>query len=444
LLRLESVGIMQRKNRKWVAIGAGLYLFVMWSGYRWATHQGLPEGNIFVKIEREGGRRQNEARARAEAKEELPPTPTGEARLNAAAPAYVAARYDATHVVFIVTDETESRFASSHVGRAAHPTRVSASASPFAPLAGLQELWEPDEQAMHFFPEIVQKTKPGEPWVLSISSGSNIPVMIDRVVTAPMGCSLALGFLASVPEDSQKAFAASRQEYFVVRHGAVELAQPAVSGKLREAAWRASAESAKQIQLQLNARMKEELAKIDARLVANAASPGVTSLSIPVGDARPRLKEWMHADRALQHGDGVLEYDTRAFRLSPDGAVRLFVRARWTLAGATAFLMTAWFRVEAPSAPVLLWADASWAEALREGDAPVSVGDRLDFQSVLNEFDADQDGWAELLVHSYDARSADGEGTASIGLYLYTDKGFVPLKQALRRELRAPESCVDR
>ena len=436
---------MRRKNRKWAAAGVGLYLFVMWSAYHWATHQGVPEGNLFVKIEREGVRRQNEERARTAA-EELLPTPTGEARLNAAAPAYVAARYDAAHVVFIVTEETESRFASSHLGRAAHPTRVSAPARQFAPLAGLQELWEPDAQAVHFFPEIVQRTKPGEQWLLSVAPGSTIPVAIDRVVTAPMGCSLALGFLASVPENFQKVLAASGQEYFAVRRIPVELAQPAVSGKVGEISdWKGSPDAAKQIQLQLSARMKEELGKIDARLVANAASPGVASLPIPVGDARPRLKEWLHADRALQHGDGVLEYDTRAFRLSPDGATRLFVRARWTLAGATAFLMTAWFRVDGAGALALLWTDASWAEALREGEAPVSLGDQLDFQSVLNEFDADQDGWAELLVHAYDARPVHrGEaGMTSIGLCLYTDAGLVPLKQALRRELKAPEACLD-
>jgi len=433
---------MRRKNRKWAVLGVGVYLLMMWSAYRWAIHQWIPEGNLFVKMERDGIRRQDETRAR-EAKEEMP-TPTGEARLNAAGPAYVAARYDASHVAFIVTNETESRFASSHVGRTAHPRRVSAPAKAWAPLAGLQELWEPDEEAMHFFPEIVQKTKSGEPWVLNVSAAGSIPVLIERVVTAPMGCSLALGFLASVPATDQGIFAGSGREYFVVRHNAVELAQPAVAGNLGEMQWKSSPTSARQIEAQLNARMREELAKMDARLAANAGSPGVTSLPIPVGDARPRLKEWLHADRALQGGEGALEYDARAFRLTPDGAARLFVRARWTLAGATAFLMTAWFRVDAGGASVLLWTDASWAEALREGEVPVSIGDRLEFQSVLNEFDADQDGWAELLVHSYDARPVSGSaGSASIGLYLYTDKGFVPLKQALRREEKAPEACLD-
>jgi hypothetical protein len=169
---------------------------------------------------------------------------------------------------------------------------------------------------------------------------------------------------------------------------------------------------------------------------------------LPVGDARPRLKEWLHADKGLARDAGVLDYDVRAFRISPDGAPRLFVRARWTLAGAPAFLMTAWFQddlANSEAAPVLLWADSSWSEAMRNGDAPVSLGDRLDFERVLNEFDADRDGWAELLIHSYDARVSQPSqvATTSIGLYLYTDKGLVPMKAPLRRGEESADACMD-
>ena len=53
---------------------------------------------------------------------------------------FVAARYDATRVVFMVAAETsESRFASSsHL--AGHPIKIPAPPKPAAPLAGLQEL----------------------------------------------------------------------------------------------------------------------------------------------------------------------------------------------------------------------------------------------------------------------------------------------------------------
>jgi hypothetical protein len=436
---------MRRKNRKWVAIAAGLYLFVMWSAYRWGIGQRLPEGNIFNKIEHEGIKRLAEEKAKEAAAQ---PKPTGESRLTAAGPAYVAARYDATHIVFMLTAQTESRFSNSPLIRSSGtPTKVPQPSHPTAPLAGMQELWEPDPQAAHFFPEIVQKTQPGDRWTLSLSPDSTIPVVIDRVVVAPMGCSLALGFLASVPPDQQTAFAASGRDYFAVRRTAVELVDPPVPSNVGEILkWKASPAVARQIEQQLNERMKQEVSRIDARLIANAGTPGETAGRTWL-DAHPRLKEWIRADQGLRRGEGALDYDIRAFRVTPDGVPRLFVRARWKLANDPVFLMSAWFKGEftnekGTDPPVLLSADSSWSTALRQGDASGSLGESLDFQSILNEFDADHDGWAELLIHSSDA---DGLGTAStsISLYLYTDMGLVFMKAPLRHDSQPPESCLD-
>jgi hypothetical protein len=89
------------------------------------------------------------------------------------------------------------------------------------------------------------------------------------------------------------------------------------------------------------------------------------------------------------------------------------------------------------AAPVLLSADSSWSSLLREGPGTGSLGDNLDFQTILNEFDADHDGWAELLIHS------DQAAATTIALYLYSDKGLAMLKTPLRRDAQAPESCVD-
>ena len=443
---------MRRKNRKWVAIAAAIYLLLMWSAYRWAIAQRPTDGNIFARLEREGIRRQAEERAKEAA---ASPKPTGETRLNAAGPAFVAARYDATRVVFMVVAETESRFASSsHL--AGHPIKIPAPPKPAAPLAGLQELWEPDTQALHFFPEIVQKTQPGEQWWLNVSPALTIPVVIERAVIAPTGCSLAMGFLATVPPDQEPAFAASAHDYFAVRRKAVEPADPPVTSHISElTGWRPSPAAAQQIERQLTERMKQEVGKIDARLVANAGSPGATANESLVGHAQPRLREWLHADRGLIRGEGTLDYDIRAFHLSPDGVPRVFVRARWKLANAPVFLMSAWFKAEElqakPStkdasgtkmpmteiAPALLSADASWSSVLREGAVTGTLGDSLDFQSILNEFDADRDGWAELLVHS------DQGAASTITLYLYSDLGLAALKTPLRRDSASPESCVD-
>jgi hypothetical protein len=295
-----------------------------------------------------------------------------------------------------------------------------------------------------------------------------IPVVIDRAVIAPTGCSLAMGFLATVPIEQRSAFASSSQEYFVVRRQVVESEDSAATTGVTElSGWRASTVAAAQIERQLNQRMKQEVARIDARLIANAGSPGATAGESLVGHAQPRLKEWIHADRGLIRGEGKLDYDVLAFRLTPDGFPRLFVRARWKLVNASVFLMSAWFKAESLAAvtesaeaktlrvesskavalqgngqraevlPVLLSADSSWSSMLREGTATGALGDSLDFQTVLNEFDADHDGWAELLIHS------DHGAATVITLYLYSDLGLAPLKTPLRRESQAPESCVD-
>ncbi len=337
----------------------------------------------------------------------------------------------------MVAAETESRFASTpHFG--GNATKIPTAAKPFAPLAGLQELWEPDSQQLHFFPEIVQKTQPGEQWTLNVSPDSTVPVIIERTVVAPTGCSLALGFLASVPLDQQAAFAAWSQEYFAVRRTPVESTETPVSSHIAElSGWKPSPASRKEIEQQLTERMKQEVAKIDARFLANAASTGASAGESPVGHARPCLKEWIHADRGLIRGEGTLDYDVQAFRITPDAAPRLFVRARWKLANAPAFLMTAWFKEESSSEESSKMASLKTTSFQSESPTSTTPGDSFDFQTILNEFDADRDGWAELLIHS------DEGASTAITLYLYTDLGLVPMKTPFRRDTQPPESCLD-
>ena len=119
---------MRRKNRKWVTLAVGLYLLIIMSAFRWSLHNRLPgESNLLVKRDREVWARMKEERAE-KAKIETHLQPTGERRLTAAGPAYIAARYDAAHVVFIVTTDTEFRFLSNPLIRSGSPTKISAPA----------------------------------------------------------------------------------------------------------------------------------------------------------------------------------------------------------------------------------------------------------------------------------------------------------------------------
>jgi hypothetical protein len=449
---------MRRKYRPYVAIGVGLYLLVMWSAFRWERAQHLPDGNIFEHIENERRRKFAEDQKKQAAAQ---PASTAESRMNAA-PAFIAVRYDADHVVFMVATDSESRFGhASGSSQQRAPQKIAAPAQPSAHLAGLEELWETDSGWSRRVPENVKDTVPGEQWSLSIGADSQVPVTVERAVTAPTGCSLALGFLAAVPEKQRAEFAAISEQYFVVRRGAAPVADSAlvppqsapastpVSAHIAELAdWKATENLQKQLAALLNQRMLQELARIDATLRANLHSPDPNPDPWLAGNVRTRRREWMHRDKKLAAGEGQLDYDVRAFRLTPDSAPRLFVRARWKLDGAAAFLMTAWFRAEgdsskAPASPsaeehiALLSADSSWSSALREGRPGDALGDTLDFETILNEFDDDHDGWAELLVHSTDGVSA------RFTLELYTDLGLVPTKTAFQRELVSPESCVE-
>lgn len=434
---------MRRKNRKWVAIGAGLYLLVMWSAWHWSVNQIPTDGSIIDRRQRLAVERLHQEKALAvfeKPRQQTPLRDTGEARLNAAGPAFVAARYDQNHVVFIVATDTESRFPNSPLSRfSARPTGIPAAAHTSAPLAGLHELYEPDSHSLHFFPAIMQNTLAEDQWILSAGANSTIPVSIERPVIAPTGCSLGLGFLASVPANSQSALGAIARDYFLIRRVPVEPVNPPVSSHIGDiAGWKASAAAEKQIEQQLTARMQQELAAMDAHLRANANTPEASANDYSLANPNPSFKEWIHADKALARGNGVLDFDIHAYRLTPDAQPRLLVRARWKLANTPAFLMAAWFRQEAPdSTPQLLSADASLSFSMRRGEAAASLGDTLDFVTVLNEFDADHDGWAELLIHSYDRSSA------TITPYLYTDLGLVRLKESLHRDLRSPESCLD-
>ena len=454
---------MRRKYRPYVAFGVGLYLFIMWSAFHWEKVQHLPDGNIFEHREHE--RINKFVEDQKKLADAQPPASTPQSRMNAG-PAFVAVRYDASHVVFMVAADSESRFGRTYTT----PQKIAAPAQASAHLAGLEELWETDSASSRRLPASVKNTAPGDEWTLSVSPDTTVAATIERTVTAPTGCSLALGFLATVPERQQPSFAASSEEYFVVRRAPVPVAEtgpaPPQSASISTAAvpvgelpdWKPAKNFENQLESLLYERMRQELARIDATLHENAHSPDPNPDPWLANNVRARRREWLHRDKRLAAGEGQLDYDLRAFRLTPDAAPRLFVRARWRLDGAPVFLMSAWFRAEAEAQgkdrqaksnqgksaaappethPVLLSADTNWSTTLREGRPGDSLGDTLDFETILNQFDDDHDGWAELLVHSTDGT------TARFTLNLYTDLGLVPTHTTFQRDEVSPDSCAE-
>jgi hypothetical protein len=440
---------MTRKTRSFALVAGSLYLFVLWSAFRWSQNQRLSDGSIFDHIENERLKKF----ARDKPLPEPAPPSTAESRLNGGGPAFVAVRYDATHVVFMVANDSDPRFAEPRSGHVSAPLRkIPPPEKPGAGLAGLQELWEPE--SLTRLPAMVSYLSKDEDkqWILELSSDTTIPVSLEQPVVAPSGCTLAAGFLATVAPPQQSAFATTGNDYFIIRRHAAASTDPPQSSRpvseLRD--WKPAADFQEQIATLLAGRMTQEVARIDAQLLANAANPNQPEPAWPAAHVRPRLKDWIRLDQRLTQGQGHLDYDVHAFHLTPDAMPRLFVRARWKLDDATVFLMTAWLKEEsaaqgsrsAKANPVLLYADSTWSKALREGNAAGSLGDNLGFQTVLAEFDADHDGWAELLVHNV-VDNRDGPAV-SITLYLYTDLGLVPLKASYQRDAASPESCLQK
>jgi hypothetical protein len=418
---------MRRKYWPYIFLAVALYVTVVWSAYQWGASQRLPDGSIFEHLA-------NESREKALSSATIgsPRPATADSRVRDAGPAFVAVRQGTNQVVFMV-DQTSLVF-GRHSG---HPQRVAFSATPAAELAGLRELWGPTPEVSESLPGMVKNTPVGQPWVLQLSPDSSIPVTIDRPVLADTGCSLSVGFLATVPPGQRPAFAATPEDYFVVRRLPVASAEPPQSPELvsEEPDWRPTPAFERLMVGLLTERMRRDLPQVDADLLDNQEYIAKREETWPlVRPAGTWLAEWKQLDRQLQDGQGQLTYDTRAFRLAPDGAPRLFVRARWQIAGTTVFLMSAWFRADLT--PVLLSSDSGWSNQLRQGKLEYSFLDHGDFQSILNVFDADHDGWAELLIYR------QGVASSSISLYRYNDFGLIPMKASLKQDLAARNSCL--
>lgn len=417
---------MSRKYWPYIFVIALIYWAILRSAYQWGDSQRLPDGSIFEHLAH-----QEREKALAAIVPTPPPESTPDSRFRDAGPAFVAVRRSPSQILFMV-DETSVVF-GRHSG---HPQRISVSAEPTATLAGLRDLWAPTSEVWDSLPGLVKSTPKGQQWVLQLSSDANVPVTIDRAVLADTGCSLSVGFLATVASGKQREFAAAPQDYFVIhRFPTAPAERPQSPDEVLELPdLKPAPEFEEAIARQLNQRMHKELLKVHSELMDNQEHIEQREETWPfVRPVGTWLAQWIQIDQQLQNGKAKLSFQTKAFRVTPDGTPRLFVRARWEIAGKTAFLMSAWFRGD--PTPLLLNADARWSNQLRQGKLEYSFLDHREFQDILNVFDADRDGLGELLVYNQSAASS------RISLYRYNDLGLIPMKASLRRDTTPRATC---
>lgn len=130
-------------------------------------------------------------------------------------------------------------------------------------------------------------------------------------------------------------------------------------------------------------------------------------------------RTWQRLYDRIALGQATIGYDVQAFRLTPDGDPRLFVRARWHMDNRPVYLLGAWIRSGATM--TVESADARAAQNLWFGSESGPSG--LDASGqILNVLDTDRDGFAEILMmrHGYESTqillarypfSRDGEPT---------------------------------
>jgi hypothetical protein len=324
---------------------------------------------------------------------------------------FVAFRYDDSHVLFRIGDEsTDLELEDANI-KNLHLLKE--------PLAEYDKspVWEPDENLLKAHRELFDRAHTGEQWQLEFSADSRMQVIVQKPVVANAGCFAFGGFLAEVVPASQKDFAASAKQYFLIRKNS-DVSPQGVSNKLTPIGplpeWKMTPEVRSRIEELLKRAIKEELPKVHAEAVPEyERAEGVDETS------KAWSKQWKQMDEKLGIAEGKLGYDTQAFQLAPDGMPRLFVRARWMIDGKAAFLLSLWLR--AGPDPVVEQVDAREAKVMRMREfIDANYWELANLGTILNVFDRHHDGHGELLIYSPGYEGYD------IHLFRYTEAGLVP------------------
>ncbi|MGB7280977.1 MAG: hypothetical protein WBE13_01850 [Candidatus Acidiferrum sp.] len=327
------------------------------------------------------------------------PTPHPAAPADPAdASAFIAFRYDQTHIAFRLRQEGDFDLSNEQA-------RMLRKLPDPALKSGGADTWQLNENLLESLKDHFRAAHIGQNWQLELSGDFRTSAVIQKAVAFTWGCdsSYTAGFLAEIAPQDQAAFAASPNEYFLVHQSAGIFS---VNSNNKQAHldlladWKPSPEVRAQIEQALEAKRKDEF--YDERI----------SGLFP--DERARFAAQASLDKVK------LDYDIKAVRVSPDGLPLLFIRARWKVDERTEFMPELWLHL-GPTATV---------EPFEETDISgvwITVPDRLEADApftqpgaILNVFDRRGDGYGEVLV------LFSGGDSYVIRLLRYTPKGLVP------------------
>jgi hypothetical protein len=247
--------------------------------------------------------------------------------------------------------------------------------------------------------EIVQgRASIGDRWQLDAGRYGVFALTVERLVIGTAECGEGWGVMLVGSADDAARLSRIREKYFVARPASeIPVTAPAsavgpIALLLTESQSRA---------------LTEVLERERVRTWPAVRQSIEAMLSHGTGTGPP--PRWRALDDRFSAGEGRLDYDVQAFRVSPDGDPRLFVRAEWRIGQQIVFLMSAWVRVGATLTLDRSDAQASRYLRLREfAILQVHVG-REYLGGILNVVDANRDGWGEIvrLQHGYDALVID-------------------------------------
>ena len=271
----------------------------------------------------------------------------------------------------------------------------------------------PDPEFVMKRGELFGGARVGEEWELEVAAGRRVRVVVKQPVVADGGCSQEAGFLAEVVADRRAEFAASQSQYFLIHRLSTSGGpKPGPVGELSD--WKATPGIRADIERMLRTRVKDEVAKVHAE-----ALPEYERLSR--GEFRTWAGRWQQIDARLARGEGTLSYDMRAFRLTPDGAPRVFVRARWKMDDKPVFFLSLWLRVQ--SGITVEAVSSRESGCLRSPETGSDSWDIDVLGTVLNVLDGETDGFGDLLIY--------GPAYESGGIDLVKYTGSGPARTAI-------------
>jgi hypothetical protein len=216
--------------------------------------------------------------------------------------------------------------------------------------------------------EIVPRPVPpiGQRWMLDAGRAGTFALTVERYVIAEVECDERWGVMLTASPDAAPRLASVREKYFVARVAGAGDASTAV------------------------------------------ASVGPVAVTLTPAQ-RSQLESLLRARATSMPSTARVDYDVQAFRLTPDGDPRLFVRAEVRAGGRIDSLLGAWVRLRATGDLEIERIDDRAAALPRLREMRHVVVGREYVGRILNVVDTNHDGWGEVFVvrDGYESRTIE-------------------------------------